>query len=111
MLTMNIKKILATAFLGSLAVLSVSVQAGVTADEAGKLKSELTSFGAEKAGNKDGTIPAWDGGYTKIPAGYQSGQPRPDPFAKEKPLYSITSKNMDQYADKLSEGQKALLKK
>lgn len=109
--TMNIKNILTGSLLASLVILSASVQAGVRPEEAGKLKSELTPFGAEKAGNKDGTIPVWDGGYTKVPAGYQSGQPRPDPFAKEKPLYSITAKNMDQYADKLSDGQKALLKK
>ncbi|UCV20989.1 DUF1329 domain-containing protein [Ferribacterium limneticum] len=85
--------------------------AAVTPEEAARLKRDLTPFGAEKAGNKEGTIPAWDGGYTKVPAGYQSGDPRPDPFANEKPLFSITAKNMDQYADKLAEGTKALLKK
>jgi hypothetical protein len=111
MKVLHIKKVLSGALLASIVILSASVQAGVTPEEAGKLKSELTPFGAEKAGNKDGTIPAWDGGYTKVPAGYQSGQPRPDPYASDKPLYSITSKNMDQYADKLAEGQKALLKK
>lgn len=93
------------------ALLGGAAQAGVTADEAAKLKSELTPLGAEKAGNKDGSIPAWSGGYTKVPAGYQSGQPRPDPFAGEKPLVSITAKNMDAHADKLSEGQKEMLKK
>jgi hypothetical protein len=85
--------------------------AAVTAEEAAKLKTTLTPFGAEKAGNKDGTIPGWDGGYTKVPAGYQTGDPRSDPFSNEKPLLSITAKNMDQHADKLAEGTKALLKK
>lgn len=85
--------------------------AAVTADEAAKLKSELTPLGGEKAGNKDGSIPAWNGGYTKVPAGYKSGQPRPDPFADEKPLYTVTAANMAQYADKLDEGQQYLLKK
>ncbi|ANB73015.1 hypothetical protein AYM40_12055 [Paraburkholderia phytofirmans OLGA172] len=83
----------------------------VSADEAAKLKSTLTPFGAEKAGNKSGTIPAWDGGYTQAPPGYKSGDQLPDPFASEKPLYSITAKNVDQYADKLTDGTKALLKK
>lgn len=85
--------------------------AGVSAEDAQKLKTVLTPFGSEKAGNKDGTIPAWDGGYTKVPAGYQSGQQRPDPFASEKPVLSITAKNIDQYGDKLAEGVKVLLKK
>lgn len=85
--------------------------AGVSADEAAKLKSTLTPLGAEKAGNKDGSIPAWDGGLTKAPAGFVAGGRRPDPFAAEKPLYSVTAKNMDQYADKLTDGVKALLKR
>jgi len=83
----------------------------VSPEEAAKLKSTLTPFGAEKAGNKDGKIPAWDGGYTHVPAGYKSGDQLPDPYSSEKPLYSITAKNMDQYADKVTEGVKALLKK
>ncbi|MBB5497598.1 DUF1329 domain-containing protein [Paraburkholderia sp. MM5384-R2] len=86
-------------------------QAAVTADEAAHLKSDLTPFGAEKAGNKDGTIPAWTGGLTTPTPGFKSGGRRPDPFANEKPILQITAKNMDQYADKLAEGVKALLKK
>jgi len=85
--------------------------AAVTPEEAARLKTELTPFGAEKAGNKEGTIPAWDGGYTKVPPGYQSGQPRPDPFADEKPRLTITAQNMNQYADQLSDGVKALLQR
>jgi hypothetical protein len=85
--------------------------AAVSAEEAAKLKTTLTPLGGERAGNKDGSIPEWDGGYTKVTPGYKSGQPRPDPFANEKPLYTITAKNADQYADKLSEVTKALFKK
>ena len=85
--------------------------AAVTPEEAAKLHSELTPLGAEKAGNKEGTIPAWEGGYTKVWPGYQSGQPRPDPFASEKPLFQITAKNIAQYADQLSDGVKALLQR
>jgi hypothetical protein len=97
--------------LGMLLALGQHAAAAVSADEAAKLKTELTPFGAEKAGNKDGTIPAWDGGYTTPIPGFQNGGKRPDPFAAEKPLYSISAKNMDQYADKLTEGVKALMKK
>ncbi|MFH0728729.1 MAG: DUF1329 domain-containing protein [Pseudomonadota bacterium] len=85
--------------------------AAVTAEEAAKLKTVLTPLGAERAGNAGGTIPAWEGGYTTVPPGYKSGDKRPDPYANEKPLYSITQQNMDQYSEKLTEGTKLLLKK
>src|SRR5208282_1375890 len=85
--------------------------AQVSAQEAAKLKTTLTPLGAEKAGNKEGTIPAWDGGATKVTPGFKNGGTRPDPYPNEKALFSITSKNMDQYADKLTEATKALLKK
>jgi hypothetical protein len=88
-----------------------SASAAVTPDQAAKLKTELTPFGAEKAGNKEGTIPAWTGGYTTPIAGDKAGGRRGDPFKDEKPLFSITAKNMDTYADKLADGTKALLKK
>lgn len=91
--------------------LSTIAGAGVAPDEAAKLKSTLTPLGGEKAGNKDGSIPAWDGGLTKAPAGFIEGGRRPDPFAAENPLYSVTAKNMDQYADKLTDGVKAMLKR
>ncbi|MGM9490324.1 DUF1329 domain-containing protein [Ideonella sp. YS5] len=85
--------------------------AGVSADEAAHLKTDLTPLGAEKAGNKDGSIPAWTGGHTTPIAGDKPGGRRGDPFKDEKPVYSITAKNADQYADKLTDGTKALLKK
>lgn len=93
------------------ALLATTAQAAVTADEAAKLKTTLTPLGAERAANKDGSIPAWDGGLSKAPAGYKNGDPRPDPYAADKPLLSINAKNMDQHAAKLSDGVKALMKK
>lgn len=90
---------------------ATGVHAAVTPEEAAKLKSTLMPLGGEKAGNKDGTIPAWDGGYTKVPSGWKQGELRPDPFPNEKPTMQITAKNADQYADMLSDGVKALLKK
>ena len=87
-------------------------QAAVSADEAKALGTTLTAIGAEKAANKDGTIPAYTGGTTTAPAGYKAGDGiRPDPFAGEKPRLVIDAKNMAQHADKLTEGTKALLQK
>ena len=94
-----------------LAVLSFvgAAQAGVSAAEAAKLKGELTPLGAERAGNRDGSIPAWTGGLTTATQDFRNGGRRTDPFASEKATLQITSKNMDQFADKLTEGTKVML--
>lgn len=88
-----------------------SSRAGVSGSQAAALKSNLTPMGAERAGNAAGTIPPWTGGYTKFDPGYREGAPRPDPFASEKPLFSIISKNYQTYGDALPEGAKALFRK
>ena len=80
------------------------------AQQGGSLPANLTPLGAEKAGNAAGTIPAWDGGITKPPAGYTPGRHYVDPFAADKPLFTITQQNADQYAAQLAEGHKAMLK-
>jgi hypothetical protein len=99
-------------FVALTTALSGFAHAGVSADEAKALGTTLTVTGAEKAGNKDGSIPEYTGGLTAAPAGYKTGDGiRPDPFAGEKPVLSIDAKNMDKYADKLTEGAKALMKK
>lgn len=92
---------------------SYAANAEITADEAARLLpgGDLTPLGGEIKGNADGTIPAWSGGYTDVPADYTSGIPRPDPFKDEKPLYSINSNNVDQYKDKLDEAQIHLINK
>lgn len=99
---------LATA-LGLLA--GANAQAAVSAEEAAKLKTTLTPFGAEKAGNKDNTIPAWTGGLTQAAPGYKNGAHRPDPFPNEKPTLTINAKNLAAHADKVSDGVQALMKK
>jgi len=86
-------------------------RAAVSRDQAEQLKTVLTPLGAERAGNKDRTIPPWTGGYTVAAPGYRQGDARPDPFAGEKPLFSISSKNADAYGDRLPEGAKALFRK
>jgi hypothetical protein len=85
--------------------------AAVSKAEAEQLRTVLTPLGAERAGNGDGTIPPWTGGYRTDLKDYKSGQLRPDPFSDEKPVLQITAQNMDAYADKLSEGVKLLLKR
>lgn len=95
------------------ALLSVSaaVMAAVSPQEAEQLKTTLNPMGGERGANKDGTIPAWTGGYTTSTPAYEAGDRRVDPFAADKPLFSITAENMDKYADKLNDGTKELLRK
>ncbi len=84
--------------------------AAISADEVARLGKDLTPVGAEKAGNADGTIPAWEGGITTPPAGYKVGDHHPDPYSGDKVLFTITAANMDQYKDKLTVGHMEMLK-
>lgn len=112
---MNFKKI---AMLGAIgALFSAQIVAAPTEEEISRLGNDLTAFGAIKAGNADGTIPAWDGGVCTPPANYKpimgekGGSPYADLFPNEKPLFSITSANLDQYRDKLDLGTQELFKR
>lgn len=88
----------------SLACTAVGVQAKATPDELAELGRKLTPLGAEVAASVDGKIPAWTGGLC-------SGARATDPYANEKPLYTITAANVGQYQDQLSVAHVALLKK
>lgn len=95
----------------ALSLLSISVMAAVSPDDAAKLGNSLTPVGAEMAGNADGSIPAWTGG---LPTNAGAADPRgflADPFANEQPLFTITAQNVDQYKDKLTPGQLAMFKR
>lgn len=87
---------------------SFHAAAKLPADQVARLGADLTPVGAEKAGNKDGSIPAWDGGITKAPAGYKPGDHHLDPFAADKVLFTIDKSNLAQYKSMLSPGQVAL---
>jgi hypothetical protein len=87
--------------------------AAVSTEEAARLGKDLTPLGGEVGGNADGSIPAWSGGLkSAADAGfpnYKTGEHHPDPYANDKPLYTITAANMNEYAGKLTEGHKQLL--
>jgi hypothetical protein len=101
----------ALSFAAVACLLATPANAAVSREQAERLKTALTPLGAERAANKDHSIPEWTGGFTVAPAGYREGDVRPDPFAGEKPLFSITAKNVEAYADRLPEGAKALFRK
>jgi hypothetical protein len=86
---------------------------GTTAQaaEPTQLGANLTPVGAEMAGNKDGSIPAWKN-ETQAADGWAWGKLRKD-FWKhkgDKAQYSINAGNLAQHADVLTPGQVALLK-
>ncbi|MCX7171807.1 MAG: DUF1329 domain-containing protein, partial [Proteobacteria bacterium] len=92
----------------TLAAMTGHAIAAATEQEAAKLGKELTPVGAERAANKDGSIPEWKGGTPK--GKHKFTDPRPDLFAGDKPLFSIDASNVEKYKDKLSAGQIELLK-
>lgn len=109
--TLNVA--IATYLLAGLAALSVQPAiAKVTAEKAAELDgAKYTCIGAEKGASASG-IPAYTGkwvgtwpGQTK-PFGYEPG-----PYKDEKPSFAISNENQAKYADKMTEGQKALMKK
>jgi hypothetical protein len=70
--------------------------ASAATQDAALLTTVLTPLGAERAGNADGSIPAWTGGLTAppLPAGTPAGVQL---FTDEQPLYTIDASNMAQY--------------
>jgi len=76
-----------------------------------RLGQDLTPLGAEKAGNGEGSIPAWTGGLSEPPAGlgFVAGEHYKDPFKSDPVLFTVTGVNAAQYDAALTPGQKAML--
>jgi hypothetical protein len=101
-LILIVGSLMLTCFIGSVA-------AAPSSEDLARLGKDLTPLGAEKAGNAEGTIPEWEGGITKPPAGYSPGMHHPDPYAADSVLFTINGSNVAEHADKLSAGHKAML--
>nr|MBV6630156.1 DUF1329 domain-containing protein [Oceanococcus sp. HetDA_MAG_MS8] len=87
--------------------------AKVSPKEAERLGADLTPMGAVQAANEDGSIPAWDGGPTdfKRPAdGEERHWESYSEIVPDEQLYTVTASNMDEYAELLTPGLKAMLK-
>jgi hypothetical protein len=109
---MLIRKIVASC--AALAAIALPLQpalAKVSAEKAAELDGpKYTCMGAERAGSADG-VAAYTGKYFGTGPGMEKAQGYvPGPYADEKPLFTITAENMSKYADKLTDGEKALLK-
>lgn len=75
------------------------------------LGKTLTPMGSEMAANADGSIPAWSGGLGSNAGTVDSRGGYSDPYAAEKPLFTIAAQNLAQYQKFLSPGQIALFKR
>jgi hypothetical protein len=85
-------------------------RAALTTADADRLKSELTPVGAERAGNADGSIPAWTGENLPLEGSGPWGI-LPDFFASDAKIVSINAANADQYKDRLTPGTVAMMQK
>lgn len=95
----------------ALALGAPAAWAKVPADQAARLGKDLTVLGGETAGTGD--VPAYTGGLQAPPPGVKfdpKSQHPPNPWPGDKPKFTITNANAGQYADKLTDGQKAMLK-
>ena len=72
------------------------------------LSTTLTPLGGERAGNADGSIPAWTGGLTG-PALPPNQPAMVALFSGEQPLYEVTSSNMGQYENLLTPGTQKMI--
>lgn len=108
---MHLKLISASVLAISLA--ATSALARVPEEVAARLGNDLTPMGSERAGNADGTIPAWTGGLDTVPANvnYDPSQPLPNPFPDDEVLFTINASNMSQYADNLLPGYQAMMER
>jgi len=91
--------------------LPLAALAKVPPEEASHLGQDLTPVGAEKAGNQDGSIPAYEGGEAPLP-GWSWGKVRSQysKFKDEKPLFSIDASNVERYSERLTDAQITALK-
>ncbi len=89
-----------------------TAHAKATHEEIAKLGKEYTCMGAEKAGTPSG-VAEFTGKWLGPAPGMSTepGKFPTDPYANEKPQFTITAQNVAQYAERLSEGQKAMFKK
>ncbi len=94
-----------------LGLIATQALAAVPVDQVTRLGADLTPIGAEKAGNADGSIPAWTGGLAKDAGTRDADGFLSDPYAADQPLFTITAQNAEQYKDKLTPGQLALFKR
>lgn len=75
--------------------------------DAQRLQQDLTPLGAERAGNRDGSIPRWQADRLDAAAHLQWLKT----VSEEEPLFTIDQHNWTHYRDQLSVGQQAMFER
>jgi hypothetical protein len=107
----RLKGVLSILAAGALVGVTLGAYAETSGQDLSRLGKDLTPVGAEKAGSADGSIPPWDGGLTQPVAGFDRTKGYANPYASEKPLYTVTAANLAQYPNLLAPGQVEMLKR
>ena len=107
--TLRLGAALTVACLATTVTPTGSAGTGLSSEQIARLSRDLTPLGAERAGNAAGTIPAWNGGITEPPPGYQSGEHHRDPYPDDKIMFTIDGRNLDEHRDQLSVGHQRML--
>ncbi|WP_274642746.1 DUF1329 domain-containing protein [Pseudomonas serbica] len=92
----------------ALAILAACTLAHAKQNDPGLIGTKLTPMGSEMAANADGSIPAWTGGIAANAGVVSANGDYADPFAAERPLYTVTKDNVSQYKNLLTPGQAAM---
>jgi hypothetical protein len=95
----------------SLSLLAAGAMAKMSAEDVARLGKDLNPMGGIVAGSEDGLLAPWTGSVVGLPKGLKwdgPGTPYPDPWPDEKPLFTITKDNLEQYRERLSPGQIAM---
>ena len=88
-------------------LLVTAAQAAAPARDADRLQRDLTPVGAERAGNRDGSIPAWKADQLTDEAHLQWLQD----ISAEEPLFTINKDNLARYRPQLSAGVQAMFER
>ena len=108
---MHARTRLATTLLAAFALTAgTTAFAKVTQEQADRLlpDGDLTPLGGEKAGNEDGTIPAFGGGLksSEAPERFKGLNTRYyDPWPDDEPEFVISNSNLAEHKSKLTPGQ------
>lgn len=106
------KRILVHICVLGLCLASPALYAKVSAQKAAQLGGKkYTCMGALRAGSKDGAAEYTGKWFKKWPGVTKEQGYEPSPYDNEQPLFTITASNYQKYADKLTQGEIALLKK
>jgi hypothetical protein len=84
----TMKRLTAIATAAGLLLVAAAPALAATEAQAAALGNTLTPLGAEKAANRDGSIPAWTGGDSKAPGGWKPGRSATRPLCgRQAPLH------------------------